>query len=131
MNKHLEELKKDFDEMTEKLDLNGYNPLSPEVQKIINIGMLYLVYEKLKKAHEKKLNDDFTRAEDELMGSETYYEMYMAERNPTLKSMASQEASHSKYFIDKLRMMTKNNEEEARYKQLLAWYNSLVEKINK
>ena len=131
MNNQLEELKKDFDNMVEKLDLNGYNPLSPEVQKIINIGMLYLVYEKLKEKHEEKLNDDFSRAEDELMGGESYYEMYMAERNPTLKSMAMQECNHAKFFLDKLRLMTRNSTEDARYKQLLTWHNSLIEKINK
>lgn len=131
MHEYIEELKSDFKKMSEHIDiLNGINPLSPEIQKLVNIGVLYLIYDKMKGEYEGHLEDDFSRAKAELSDAEKYLEMYKEKKDIALKSMASQELQHSHYYLDKLRVMSKNAAEQTKYNNLLSWYNNLLSKIN-
>lgn len=131
MHNKLNELHKDFSQMLENIDMTSYNPLSNDFQKLANIGLMWLVLSEMEEEVEEKMEDDYDHVKDELMGAETYYDMYSREKDPTLKSLASDELKHALYFLNKIRLSEKGNEEKNHYLRLKTWYDNLLSKINK
>lgn len=131
MNDKLSELRNDFNQLVEKVDLTSYNPMSTDFQKILNVGLMWMLLDELAEEHEEQLEDDYDYLKDELMGSEKYYKLYMENKDPSLKSMASNELSHANYWLNKVRLASKSSKEQSTYNSMLSWYNNLLERINK
>lgn len=130
MNDKLSELRNDFNQLVEKVDLTSYNPMSADFQKILNVGLMWMLLDELAEEHEEKLDDEYSKAREELMSAESYFDMYSKEKDITLKTMTSQELNHAYYFLNKIRLMSKNNEQQNQYLRLKSWYDNLLNKIN-
>lgn len=131
MEEKIKELKNDFSELLNKIDLKSYNPTSSEFQKTLNIGLLWYLLKKMDKVQDDVFQDEYAEAKDEIMGADKYYNMYKETKDPTLKSMASQEMNHAHYWISKIRLSDKTAKQKNAYDELLKWYNSMLEEINK
>lgn len=131
MHDKLEELKKDFYKMLEKVNIEAYNPLSYDFQKLLNIGLMWYLLRKMDKIQENVFEDDYEEAKEEIMGADKYYNMYKEHKDPTLKSMASDELKHAHYFLDKIRLSDKTPKQKNTYDDLLKWYNAMIGEINK
>lgn len=131
ISEHLDELKHDFKEYIEDIDFKNYNPLSKEAETVINIGLLAMLYEMMMLEHEVKLDSDYERAMSELQSAEKYFNEYTETKDPTLKTMASQECQHASYYINKIRLLDKTQEDKNKFERIKSWYNSLIELINK
>lgn len=131
MHTKIEELKKDFSEMLEKVDMTAYNPMSSDFQKLLNIGAMWYLLNKMDKVQEDVFEDDYEEAKEEIEGADKYFNMYKLEKNPALKSMASQELNHAKYWLDKIRLSDKTPAQKNTYDGLLSWYNAMFQEINK
>lgn len=130
MNDKLSELKNDFNLLVNKIDLSSYNPMSTDFQRILNIGLMWMLLDEFAEEYEEKLEDEYSKAREELMSAESYYDMYSKEKDTILKTMTSQELNHAYYFLNKIRLMSKNNEEQNQYLRLKSWYDNLLNKIN-
>lgn len=130
MNDKLSELRNDFNQLVEKVDLTSYNPMSTDFQRIINVGLMWMLLDELAEEHEEKLEDEYSKAREELMSAESYYQMYKETKDPSLKSIVSDELRHSRYFLDKIRLMQKSNEEQNTYTRLKSWYDNMLNQIN-
>lgn len=131
MNNKLEELKKDFNHLLSMVDFENYNPSSPNVQKLINVGLLWYLCDELEEEHEDKVEDIYDHAKDELKDAEKYFLMYESERNPSLKNIAHQELQHASFFLNQLKLSSKTVKEQAMYNSLQEWHNHILEKINR
>ena len=130
MHKKIEELQKDFSQMLENVNMTSYNPLSNDFQKLANIGLMWLILSEMEEEVEEKMEDDYEKVKDELMGAETYFDMYSKEKDPTLKSLASDELRHALYFLNKIRLENKTSESKNHYMRLKTWYDDLLNKIH-
>ena len=130
MNDKLSELKNDFNLLVNKIDLSSYNPMSTDFQRILNIGLMWMLLDELEEEQEEHLEDEYSKAREELMSAESYFDMYSKEKDTTLKTMTSQELNHAYYFLNKIRLMSKNNEQQNQYLRLKGWYDNLLNKIN-
>lgn len=126
----LEELEHDFSSIFDTVDFSNYNPLSSQVQQLINIGLMWMLANEIKR--EKEENSDHVKdhIQDELMSAEEYYEKWEDEKDPTLKQMAKDELRHADYFIKQARMMAKNVEQQAKLQKYINWYNGILERIS-
>ena len=131
MHDKIEELKSDFSDMLKKVNMEAYNPLSTDFQKLLNIGTMWYLLRKMDKVQEDIFEDDYEEAKEEIMGADKYFSMYKEHKDPTLKSMASQELNHAKYWLDKIRLSDKTMKQKNTYDDLLKWYNAMVGEINK
>lgn len=130
MNDKLSELRNDFNQLVEKVDLTSYNPMSTDFQRILNIGLMWMLLDEFAEEYEEKLEDEYSKAREELMSAESYYDMYKETKDPSLKSIVSDELRHSRYFLDKIRLMQKSNEEQNTYTRLKSWYDNMLNQIN-
>lgn len=130
MNDKLSELKNDFNLLVNKIDLSSYNPMSTDFQKILNVGLMWMLLDEFAEEYEEKLEDEYSKAREELMSAESYYDMYKETKDPSLKSIVSDELRHSRYFLDKIRLMQKSNEEQNTYTRLKSWYDNMLNQIN-
>lgn len=130
LEKKLMELQSDFSEIFDKMDFMGYNPMSETAQKVINIGLIWLLADKIKAKEEHAIHKVKDHIEDELMSAEDYYEKWLNEKDSTLKQMVKDELKHADYFIKQSRMIAKNVEEQAKIQRYIAWYNGLLQKVS-
>lgn len=131
MHDKIEELKSDFSDLLEKVNMEAYNPLSSDFQKLLNIGVMWYLLRKMDKIQEDVFEDDYEEAKEEIMGADKYYNMYKEHKDPTLKSLASDELKHAKYWLDKIRLTDKTPKQKNIYDDLLKWYNAMIGEINK
>lgn len=124
------ELQSDFSELFEKMDVLGYNPTSENMQKLINIGLIWFLTDRIKHKEEKAIHHVKNHIEDELMSAEEYFEKWLYEKDSTLKQMVKDELKHADYFIKQSRMMAKNVEEQTKLQRYIAWYNGLLQKVS-
>lgn len=126
----LEELEHDFSSIFDTVDFSNYNPLSSQIQQLINIGLMWMLANEIKR--EKEENSDHVKdhIQDELMSAEEYYEKWEDEKDPTLKQMTKDELRHADYFIKQARMMAKNVEQQAKLQKYINWYNGILERIS-
>lgn len=131
MHEKVEELKKDFFDILKNIDIKAYNPLASDFQRLLNVGMMWYLLRKMDKIQEDVFEDDYEEAKEEIMGADKYFGMYKENKDPSLKSMASQELNHAKYWLDKIRLSDKTGTQKNTYEDLLKWYNAMMEEINK
>lgn len=126
----LEELEHDFSSIFDTVDFSNYNPSSSQIQQLINIGLMWMLANEIKR--EKEENSDHVKdhIQDELMSAEEYYEKWEDEKDPTLKQMTKDELRHADYFIKQARMMAKNVEQQAKLQKYINWYNGILERIS-
>lgn len=91
MNKLLAEMRKDFTEAIEELDVK-YDPFSKKFMKALFIGQMWLVADKL-------LNDD--DVQEELDGAKKYLAMYEDTGDVQYKDMATGELKHADILLKK------------------------------
>lgn len=130
MHEKLKELQKDFSQMLANVDMTSYNPLSNDFQKLANIGLMWLVLSEMHEETEEETEDEYSHVQDELMGAEKYYNMYSEQKDPSLKSLASDELKHALYFLNKIRLMDKEKINKNHYIRLKSWYDNLLNQIN-
>lgn len=131
MHTKIDELMKDFKELSDKLDIKGYNPMANDFQKALSVGVMAFIMHELNKEYREEVEDEFDGAMDELRSAEAYYDMYLNDKNPVLKTMASQELSHANFWLNKIKAMHKTAEEQSKYNSLLNWHNSILDKLNR
>lgn len=131
MHNNIEELKKDFSETIKSVDMMSYNPLSNDFQKAVNIGLMWYLLRKMDKIQEDVFEDDYEEAKEEIEGADKYFNLYKEHKDPTLKSLASDELKHAKYWLDKIRLSEKTEKQKNIYDGLLSWYNAMLQEINK
>ena len=131
MHDKIQELMNDFKELSDQLNVKNYNPMGNEFQKALSVGVMAFIMHELNKEYREEVEDEFDGAEEELSSAEEYYDMYLKNRDPILKTMTSQELSHANFWLNKIKAMNKTPEEQSKYNSLLSWHNSILEKLNK
>ena len=131
MHEKINEFKKDFLDKASMIDETAYNPTSTDFERALNIGLMWLVLNEFGEEQQEVFDDEYENVRDELMGSDKYYKMYLEDKNPQLKQMASQELSHALYWLNRLKLSDKTKEQQIEYDNLEEWYHAMLDSINK
>ena len=118
-----EEVLKDFKESIDKIDFTEYNPNSPEFNKAVNIGLMWLLLGEIimNPFPEKEIpsetvtneNDDIS---EEIFGAKKYLQKFMDTGDSVFKEMSSDELKHAGILMKKANARLPSGEEKQRLK---------------
>lgn len=129
ISEKLEEIKSDFEHIFDDIDISGYNPLAPDIQKLINVGLMWFLVDRIKHKMDKAIHHEQDHIQDELMSAEEYLHKYMEDKDITLKQMVKDELKHADYFIKQAKMLVKSGDEQVKIQRYVNWYNDILEKL--
>lgn len=96
-----EEFLRDLKKEMENVDCFAYNLRSPNVQKAIQYGMLWLIVKEMEEEKQEAIKGIEDHIKDELMGAEQYWKIYQETKEKAYLTLASDESRHANFFIKK------------------------------
>lgn len=113
------ELRKDFDEMLEKINFDSYNPNSLDFLNALKIGLMIHVLkneDKKTSINDTIYNEGYPDIADELFDAKKYLQKYIDTSDSVYKNMAFEELKHAEILIKKANSKLPNSEEKAKLK---------------